>query len=167
VPSNGLIGDLHDQKGHNRAAAEWAVFRLIEAGCFKAFAIPVGPKATEHLPYMLVYPGNLCLRPTSGLWELWRDGKQARAKAGEGGKPKRTKKPLEKSNPMKANVYNRIITEHKSGKKSAAILTALKDDRDFKELVNEAGLNLNPKLVHAALAWGNDPKRKNQESPPV
>jgi hypothetical protein len=72
--SQPLILDLRDQKGHIEAAGEWAVFRLIQAGFLQAYAIPVEPQSTQHLPLMLLYPGNLVVRPTSGLWAWWRDG---------------------------------------------------------------------------------------------
>lgn len=103
VPSSGLIADLHNLNGHTTAAAEWAVFRLIEAGCLHAFVVHVGPKGADRLPCMLVYPSNLGLRPTQALWELWRNGKPAGGIKGggphgeeqpEGGKrtkPKRTR----------------------------------------------------------------------------
>jgi hypothetical protein len=86
---------------------------------------------------------------------------------------KNTKKSLEASergsDKLKLQVYTHIVNEHRSGKKPAQILTALRGDRNRKEQVQEAGLETNIRLVRAAIAWGNQPQRraKNQESPPA
>jgi hypothetical protein len=62
------------------------------------------------------------------------------AAAAEGKKAKGKKKPLEKSNPLKAQVYDRIRREHRAGEQYADTLSRLKEDKDFVQQVAEAGL---------------------------
>jgi hypothetical protein len=77
---------------------------------------------------------------------------------------KRTKRPLEDSNPLKLQVYERVRREHGAGKKGKALLDCLKEDKDFAEQVREAKLTLDRVLVKNALAFFAQPKRNNQET---
>ncbi len=83
-----------------------------------------------------------------------------------GGKP-----PLEKSNPLQFQVYQRIQQEHQPGAEHVATLGRLKDDKDFIEQVKAAGLKPNCGLVRKALALFDqrrrDQARKNQETGPA
>jgi hypothetical protein len=87
-------------------------------------------------------------------------------KKGKGGKP-----PLEKSSPLKFQVYQRIQQEHQPGNKYLDTVDRLKADRQFAEQVKEASLKLDSKLVRKALAFFDRRKRaqagKNQETDPA
>jgi hypothetical protein len=79
-----------------------------------------------------------------------------------GGKP-----PLEQSNPVKFQVYERIKQEHQPGEYYADTVDRLKIDTAFVEQVQEAGLGrLDTKLVRKALAFYDHrhrgPARKKQ-----
>lgn len=86
-----------------------------------------------------------------------------RASAGndpaEGEQPKqqgktRGKRPLEQSNPLKFQIYDRIRREQRQlGEQYADIVARLKSDKDFAEQVTAAKLKLNAKLVRQALAF--------------
>jgi hypothetical protein len=75
-------------------------------------------------------------------------GKEKGARKRGGGKP-----TLERSNPVKLQVYERIRREHQPGNQYADTVTRLKDDKDFADQVKQAGLKMNSKLVRAALAY--------------
>jgi hypothetical protein len=98
--------------------------------------------------------------------------------SGQGGagppKKRTTKKLLEASrketDKLKLQVYTYIVEQHTSGKKPAAILAALKADRDRKDQVAKAGLTLDRSMVRAALnrlGQRERDARKKQESTPV
>jgi hypothetical protein len=81
----------------------------------------------------------------------------------KGGKP-----PLEESNLLKLQIYQRIKQEYQAGKRHAEIVERLKTDKDFVEQINDAGEKLNTKLVRKALAFFDQRNRslarKNQET---
>jgi hypothetical protein len=80
---------------------------------------------------------------------------------GRGGRGKRNGPPkLEKRNPAKFQIYQRIKQEHEAGVGRGDIPARLKADRDFVEQVKEAKLTLNKKLVNAAFAFFAQPSRK-------
>jgi hypothetical protein len=78
-------------------------------------------------------------------------------KAKEGGR-KRT----EESDPIKAQVYDRIFREHQPGRRYAETVTRLKDDKQFMEQIREAELKLDETLVKNALACLRQPGRKQE-----
>ena len=92
-----------------------------------------------------------------------RTGKKKR----RGGKP-----PLEKSNPLLFQVYQRIQNEHRPHEEYAEMVKRLKDDKDFMQQITEVNLKLktklklNIKLVRRALAFFDYRSRssKNQEN---
>ena len=77
-----------------------------------------------------------------------RDRTKGHRAKGRVGKP-----PLEKSNPVKLQVYERIKNEHQSGKPYADAIQRLQRDKDFMEQIRKAGLQLKSALVRAALAY--------------
>jgi hypothetical protein len=83
----------------------------------------------------------------------------SRKRQPKGGKPR-----LEKSDPLKYKVYQRIKREHEAGVKPADIVDRLKTDTDFVVQVSEAELKLNSRLVKNALAYFVP--RKKQQTPP-
>ena len=85
----------------------------------------------------------------------------ASAKKGRGGK-----RPLEKSNPLKLQVYQRIQQEHRQNEEYVEIVMRLKGDKDFDQQIKDAGLKkLDTKLVRTALAFFDQQKRAEaQES---
>jgi hypothetical protein len=85
------------------------------------------------------------------------------------GKKKRKggRKPLEQSNPLKFQVYQRIQREHKPGEDYADVVTRLKMDKNFMEQVQQARLKLTRSLWRAALAFFQQPARKKQETDPA
>jgi hypothetical protein len=93
-------------------------------------------------------------------------GKDAGKKKRRGGKP-----PLEKTNSLKFQIYERIQREHQPGEDYADVVSRLKEDKDFGQQVKDAGLKLTPKLVRAALAFFDqrkrDAARKKQETDPA
>jgi len=86
-------------------------------------------------------------------------------------KRKTGKRPLEQSNPLKYQVYERIRHTHTPGKAYVETVRHLKDDKGFMEQVQEAGEKLDTKLVRKALAlfWQRprDQARKQQETDPA
>jgi hypothetical protein len=91
----------------------------------------------------------------------------ADAKSSGKSKPKRKgTPPLEKRNPLKYQIYQRIEKERKAGTKRADILSLLKSDAALKEQLMEAGLKPSKKLVHAAIGYFSQPTCKKQETPP-
>jgi hypothetical protein len=79
------------------------------------------------------------------------------------------RRPLEESNPLALQVYQRIQKEHQPGERYADVVSRLKDARDLNEQIKEAGLGkLNRKLVRKALAFfaqrQSDRARKQQET---
>jgi hypothetical protein len=93
-------------------------------------------------------------------------GKPAGERKRRGGRP-----PLEQSDPLTFQVYQRIKQEHLPGDEYADTIDRLKADHQFTEQVKEAGLKLNSKLVKAALALFDqrerDEARKKQETDPT
>jgi hypothetical protein len=87
------------------------------------------------------------------------------------GKPRGGKRPLEETNPVAFQVYQRIRQEHRPGRRYADTIDRLKTDHQFTEQVKEAGLKLNSKLVKAALVLFDqrerDAARKKQETDPT
>jgi hypothetical protein len=81
------------------------------------------------------------------------------------------KRPLEESNPLQFQVYERIQREHQPCDEHIDTVNRLKADRDFAEQVKEAGLKLDTALVRNALACfaqrKRDQARKNQEIDPA
>jgi hypothetical protein len=100
-------------------------------------------------------------------------GNGKRGNAEETGANKRSggKRPLEKSNPLKFQVYQRIQKEHQRGEEYVETVKRLRDDTNFVEQVKDAGLGkLDTKLVRNALAffdYRNRKARKNQETDPA
>jgi hypothetical protein len=95
---------------------------------------------------------------------------KSKAKVGKG-KSKGGKPPLEKSNPVMFQIYERIRQEHHPCKEYADTVERLKGNKDFTEQVRAAGLKLNGKLVRRALAFFDQRKRdharKKQETDPT
>jgi hypothetical protein len=167
-----------DSQGHPRSLGKMNLPGLIIPGAFR--------------PYRLRQWRNdlLALRDLAEAMDAaGRTGDQARAGAGgcegarantnrgatresEGkvgkGKSKGGKQPLEKSNPMKLQVYERIRREHRPGEQHADMVERLKADKDFADQAKATGLKLNTNLVRNALAFFDHRKRnharKNQET---
>ncbi len=81
-----------------------------------------------------------------------------------------TRPPLEKSNPLQFQVYQRIRQAHGKGEKYLNTIERLKSDKQFLEQVHEAKLKLNCKLVRKALAFIDQRERRrtnNQQVPPA
>jgi hypothetical protein len=79
-----------------------------------------------------------------------------RALAGQNGKARSKsdgKPPLEKRKPLVFQVYQRIQQERRSKARYRDTVDHLKAEKQFTELVSEAGLKLNTKLVKNALAF--------------
>jgi hypothetical protein len=57
------------------------------------------------------------------------------------------KRPLEQSNPLKFQIYDRIRQAHMRGENYVDTVTRLKEDKDFMEQVEEAGEKVDTKLV--------------------
>jgi hypothetical protein len=77
------------------------------------------------------------------------------------------KPPLEQSNPLKFQVYQRIEREHKPGDDYTATVDRLKGEKDFSDQVKAAGLKLGTKLVRNAIAFFDQRERdarKKQET---
>jgi hypothetical protein len=111
------------------------------------------------------------VRPEGAIVEAGQEAAAPEtAKPSEEATPRRTKPRLEESEPLKFQVYTRIHQEHTAGIKAGQIAERLKADKNFMEQVNDARLNLNSKLVRAALACfaqrKRSPTRKNQETDP-
>jgi hypothetical protein len=88
------------------------------------------------------------------------EGKQRRAKGrnkGAGGKP-----PLEKSNRLKFQVYERIKREHQPGNEYCVVIERLKKDRQFMEQLSDTKLKLTSQLVTKALAYFSTQQKRNQ-----
>src|SRR5262249_17483836 len=87
------------------------------------------------------------------------------------GKRRGGKRPLEISDPVKVQVYDRIKPEHRKGQAYVDAVARLKGDKDFVEQVERAGLKLNTTLVKKALALFDsrkrDEERKKQETGPA
>jgi hypothetical protein len=79
------------------------------------------------------------------------------------------KRPLEQSNPLKLQIYERIRQEHMRDENHLDTVTRLKEDKNFMEQVKEAGEMVNTKLVRKALAFFDqrDRARKQQETDPT
>jgi hypothetical protein len=120
---------------------------------------------------------------------IWRQKQPAQSRQGKGAgggrdqagagpaegtgkkKVKVGKRPLETSNPLKFQVYQRIQQEHQPGNEYLDTVDRLKADKQFAEQVKEAGLKLDTRLVRAALAFFDQRERaqagKNQETDPA
>jgi hypothetical protein len=98
------------------------------------------------------------------------EGRDPRAARREPGKRKRTggRPRLEKSNPLKFHVYERIRQEYQPGEEHVDMVSRLKADKDFFDQVKTAGLRPNTQLVRTALAFfeqrERDKARKKQET---
>jgi hypothetical protein len=72
---------------------------------------------------------------------------------------------------LKFQVYERIQKEHRPGAEYADTVGRLKDDKEFTEQVEDAGLKLDSKLVRKALALFDQRERnearKKQETDPA
>jgi hypothetical protein len=115
-------------------------------------------------------------QPTKGRGEGATGRRQAVAGAGQEtgkrrGKGKGGKRPLEESNPLKFQVYERINRERQPGEDHADIVQRLKSDQGFVGQVRDAKLTLNTKLVRRAIALFDQRKRheerKKQETDPA
>jgi hypothetical protein len=106
--------------------------------------------------------GAATARNEGGTGQGKDTGKRRRA----GGKPS-----LERSDPKKFQVYQRIQRDHQPGEPYADVVSRLKEDKDFGQQVKDAGLKLTTKLVRAALAFfgqrERDAARKKQETDPA
>jgi hypothetical protein len=91
-----------------------------------------------------------------------RQAKEKKKRRGGG------KRPLEKSNPVQFQVYERIQQEHRADEEYTATVNRLKGDKDFTEQVKVAALKLDTKLVRRAVAFFDqrkrDQARKKQET---
>jgi hypothetical protein len=73
------------------------------------------------------------------------------------------RRPLEESNRLKLQVYERVKREHQLGGRYADTVERLKNDKDFVEQVKAADLEkVNAALVHKALAWFDIRRRRDQ-----
>lgn len=70
-----------------------------------------------------------------------------------GGKRKGGRKGLEKSNPIKLQIYQRIQQVHKPGQEYVLTVQELSKDKDFTDQVRDAKLKLDTQLVRQALAY--------------
>jgi hypothetical protein len=86
------------------------------------------------------------------------------------GKQKRKggRRPLEQSNPLKAQIYQRVQRAHVPGDDYLKTVSQLQADRDFIDQISEANMRLDTKLVRKALAFFDQRKRhpadKKQET---
>jgi hypothetical protein len=69
------------------------------------------------------------------------------------------KRPLEESDPVRLQVYERIRREHRRGEEYVDAVGRLRANKDFAEQVQAAGLTLNTHLVRTALAFFDQRRR--------
>jgi hypothetical protein len=141
-----------------RNAAEWAIADFIRDD----FLIP---RKIDPPPPNWQADRNFQVFPTPALWEWWEGrGRHGKPRQKRGGR-----KPLEESNPLKFQVYERIQREHEPGADYADTVDRLKADMDFADQLRDAGLKkLDTALVRTALAFFDqrkrDAARKKQET---
>ena len=96
-----------------------------------------------------------------------RDQDAANAKQ----KKKGGRRPLEESNPLKFQIYQRIQQEHSPGEDYLTTVNRLKNDKDFMEQIRQGNEKLDTKLVRRALSFFDQRKRypagKKQETHPA
>jgi hypothetical protein len=95
-------------------------------------------------------------------WPIFAKAAQAERPTNQAGSAKKKRggrRRLETSKPLHFQVYDRILREHRPGEQYADIVKRLKQDRDFEQQVQDAGLKLNTKLVRSALAFSYQRKR--------
>jgi hypothetical protein len=83
-----------------------------------------------------------------------------KSRMAKGGKP-----PLEDSNPLQKQIYERIKRERRPREPYTKTVDRLKTDRDFVEQVREAGLRLDGKLIRNAVAFFDRRARNKQQTP--
>jgi hypothetical protein len=97
-------------------------------------------------------------------------GQGKRAEAAKG-KKKRGGKPSLKESDALFKLYERIRQVHRPGKRYSDAVDRLKAEKDFLELVKEAGVKLDTKLVRRAIAFFDQRQkaeaRKKQETAPA
>jgi hypothetical protein len=99
------------------------------------------------------------------------EGQQANGTGTNSRRSRAGKRPLEKSNPLQLQVYQRIKQEFRAGEHYVDTIARLKSDTQFLEQVQEARLKLDSKLVRNALAFFEERERRsarnNQQIPPA
>ncbi len=148
----GLFGQQQlDFKGTNDVAAEVQATSEKAEGTGRRGA-PLTPGAPE---------GAGAPRDGGGAGQ----GQGTVKRKGKTGKP-----PMEESNPLKFQVYERIQREHRPGSEHVDTLNRLRADRQFTDQVRDAKLKLDKGLIRAALAFFDqrkrDQARKIQETGP-
>jgi hypothetical protein len=173
------------RKGNDWNGESGSALRLTLAAFGQAVAQGADSAVLTRLqvPPVRTIPGRPLYAPMAartGLIKLQEFGEWCANRAGQAkgkgagtknGKLKANKRRLEesekKSDQLKLQVYNYIVTEHAAGKTPAGILAEMKASKDRRDQVTAAGLKLDKKLIRAAIARPRqrvrDEKQRNEK----